>query len=67
MRALICGYEVELTPEELLREYFVSMEKSYALAGEYDGQFYNGSADAIVQTLNILGITIAGINGGDAQ
>jgi hypothetical protein len=62
MEALICGYEVEKTPEELVRDYFEDTEKAFANAGAYDGQFYNGSADAIVQTLNLLGIKIAGVN-----
>ncbi len=54
MRALVIGYEIEKSPEEKLREYYESfnakiMEHVYART-------------AIRTTLDLLGITIEGIN-----
>lgn len=61
MSALVNGYTVEQTPEEKVREYYDEQER---LADEaaYDGDYNAGQAYAIEHTLNLLGITIEGIN-----
>jgi hypothetical protein len=65
MEALICGYDVEQTPEEQLREYWADVMFRWSDA---DGdsvaleRYYEGSHDAIITVLGILGITIAGVN-----
>lgn len=48
--AIVNGYEVEKTPEELLRKYYESGDTSYH------------EAMGIRQTLKILGIKIEGVN-----
>ncbi|VXC07410.1 conserved hypothetical protein [Bacillus sp. 349Y] len=47
--ALVNGYEVEVTPEEKVKEHF-------------DGLDLFSSQCAVIETLNILGIKIEGIN-----
>ncbi|WP_077736238.1 DUF1642 domain-containing protein [Bacillus sonorensis] len=47
--ALINGYEVEKTPEEKVREYFVDLAESC-------------DRRAVISTLNLLGIKIEGVN-----
>ncbi|MGC4375744.1 DUF1642 domain-containing protein [Fictibacillus sp. Mic-4] len=58
-RAILNGYEIEKSPEELLREYYeelVETGSAYAYSESY----------GIVHTLNILGIKIPGINAPEA-
>jgi len=55
MSALINGYEVEKTPEERLREYY---EEFSRLPDDYEA----GVLEGVYKTLEILGITIEGIN-----
>jgi len=53
LHAIFYGYEVEQTPEEKLREYYESLDMQSREADEAYG---------VRETLNILGITIEGIN-----
>jgi hypothetical protein len=53
MEALICGYEIEQTPEDRLREYYESVRGQ----GDYGGI----TCEAIETTLGILGIKISGV------
>jgi hypothetical protein len=65
MEALICGYEVEKSPEEKVKEYWSDVMFRWSDA---DGEsvtlerYYEGSHDAIITVLGILGIKIAGVN-----
>lgn len=61
MTGLVNGYEVEQAPEEAVREYYLAMESCIKSSGS-DVGFYEGSADAIVLTLNLLGVKIPGVN-----
>lgn len=62
--ALVNGFEIEQTPEEKLAEYYdVMIESAYGLRSTYDG----GVVLGIEKTLEILGITIAGINDKEAE
>jgi DNA integrity scanning protein DisA with diadenylate cyclase activity len=56
MEALICGYEVEKTPEDLVHEYYKDRRSSQ------EGSVASYQAAAIKKTLNILGIFIEGVN-----
>jgi DNA integrity scanning protein DisA with diadenylate cyclase activity len=60
MEALICGYEVEKTPEDLVRQYYerVTGVNEFPINVDY----LEGQRFAIVQTLDLLGIKIAGVN-----
>jgi hypothetical protein len=70
MEALICGYEVEKSPEDKVREYYGEL---YVIASNSDpgDRQYRAEcqSEAVQNTLDLLGITIAGINddGGDGQ
>jgi hypothetical protein len=55
MHALVDGYEVEKTPEELVRLYF--QNQVISLSKDEDR-----SVVAIQKTLNLLGIKIEGVN-----
>lgn len=54
MEALICGYQVAKTPEEQVREMYAKLDD--------EGEYTVGVKDGIIDTLNTLGIKIAGIN-----
>lgn len=58
MEALVNGYEVEKTPEEEVREYYepFSVRRQNLSSEKYAIGF------AIVQTLDLLGIKIKGVN-----
>jgi DNA integrity scanning protein DisA with diadenylate cyclase activity len=56
MEALICGYEVEKTPEERIRDYYKDRRHSQ------EGSIASYQAESIEKTLNILGINIEGVN-----
>ena len=56
MQALICGYEVELSPEDNVQAYYVNLQ-SYSY-----NEYNQGIADGVIDTLNLLGIEIAGVN-----
>jgi hypothetical protein len=63
VRAIVNGYEVETTPEESLREYY---DELYRVASNDDPcrRQYKAEcqADAVLKTLDILGIKIEGVN-----
>lgn len=63
MRALVIGYEVEKTPEEKVREYYLSVKR---LAERTKGTFteaeYVSESIGIKRTLDKLGIAIEGVN-----
>lgn len=52
--ALVNGYHVERTPEERLAEYYASQERG--------ARIHIGRKQGVKATLDILGITIDGIN-----
>jgi hypothetical protein len=64
MEALICGYEVaaEVTPEDKVREYYVTTKNHFHEASETEEDYYFGVKDGILTTLSILGINIKGVN-----
>jgi hypothetical protein len=57
MEALICGYEVEKSPEEQVREYYETHCRFKTLTPHQAG-----IAVGICATLKRLGITIEGVN-----
>jgi hypothetical protein len=57
-RAIINGYTVEKTPEEKVREYFRSHETCTPELVDR----YIGICKGVVDTLNLLGIKIEGVN-----
>ncbi|MFT0803337.1 hypothetical protein VSK91_21985 [Bacillus swezeyi] len=63
---LINGYEVEKTPEEKIREYYEEAQrrrKARRDEGDIEGLRYNaGRGYGVVDTLDILGIKIEGVN-----
>ena len=56
LRALVIGYEIERTPKERLRDYYEYLRQSRRRS------IQDQQADAIKEALEILGITVAGIN-----
>lgn len=56
LSALVNGYTIEQTPEEKVREYYEDRRLSHA------GSIADYQADAVKETLNLLGIKIEGIN-----
>lgn len=58
MRALVIGYEVERTSEERLRDYYDFLVK--APYGSLNNSYQK--AMVVKETLDILGITVEGIN-----
>jgi DNA integrity scanning protein DisA with diadenylate cyclase activity len=69
MEALICGYEVEKTPEEKVREYFAQVKSLRESLLGYSTVEIMRQADryrvmerAIKDTLDLLGIKIEGVN-----
>jgi len=61
---LVNGYDVELTPEEKVREYFSETHSEYldAPTDTLVEQRFCGRIDGILETLHLLGITIEGVN-----
>lgn len=67
MSALVNGYEIEQSPEDRLREYYVYQEQSYHDNVGTERIEHLAKGVAIRTTLAILGIQIEGINaGGDS-
>jgi DNA integrity scanning protein DisA with diadenylate cyclase activity len=69
MEALICGYEVEKSPEEKVREYYEyvksereSLQGYSTLEIRQQSAKYRTTELAIENTLDLLGIKIAGVN-----
>lgn len=56
MSALVNGYEVEKSPEDKVREYYDKFSEPDV------GRFVESEQYVIAKTLNLLGITIEGIN-----
>jgi hypothetical protein len=56
MEALICGYEVEGSQENMIREYYDGLLE-YA-----PNEYTQGTVAGVLDTLNILGIKVAGVN-----
>ena len=63
IRALYFGFEIEQTPEDKVRELFKNPGELYEGIGELSTSYRN----AIIDTLNTLGITIPGVNGGETD
>ena len=61
LRALVNGYEVEKSPEEQIREYYVRNSDEYA-STLYTSNLFEGRRQGTVATLDILGIKIEGVN-----
>jgi DNA integrity scanning protein DisA with diadenylate cyclase activity len=63
MQALICGYEVEKSPEEKVCEFFDYLETQYRenLLNR-DASKYHLAIVTLKRVLNDLGIKIAGVN-----
>ena len=57
LHALVIGYEVERTPEERLRDYYEYLQRIKS-----DSIYDDLRAEAVEETLDILGITVEGIN-----
>lgn len=55
MSALVVGYEIEKSPEEMLREYYEEFSR-------FPDDYEAGVLEGIYKTLDILGVTIEGIN-----
>ena len=63
MSALVNGYEVELTPEEKVREYCTTVGQAFRDRHSDEGASYNsGRLTGIRTTLTLLGIKIEGVN-----
>lgn len=63
LKALVNGYEVELTPEEKVREYWDKMMKSrYSCKNEIQLDNIESEIAGIEKTLELLEIEIEGIN-----
>jgi DNA integrity scanning protein DisA with diadenylate cyclase activity len=69
MEALICGYEVEKSPEEKVRDYYEYVKSERETLQGYSTEGLRQHADryrsaelAIRNTLDLLGIKIAGVN-----
>ncbi|WP_433959340.1 hypothetical protein [Cytobacillus horneckiae] len=63
VKILINGYEVEQTPEELVREYYRFKEMDLKqVTNSYDRGFATGALISIKKTLDMLGVKIKGIN-----
>ena len=69
MEALICGYEVEKSPEDKVREYYEGLKAAEDLCeiNRSSGSQFRQGWQSVEETLRILGIKIAGINGGAAE
>ena len=64
MEALICGYQIEKSPEEKVREYYSQLMWIYNDAdyGTIEEISPESEMRGIVKTLDILGIKIEGVN-----
>jgi hypothetical protein len=60
MSALVNGYVVEKSAEELVREAYDNIRKEYV--DRPHSWYYDGRADGIIFTLHTLGIKIEGVN-----
>jgi hypothetical protein len=60
-KALLIGYEVEKSPEEKIREYYIRNGDEYA-STPYTTHLFEGRRQGIVETLDLLEIKIGGVN-----
>ncbi|NME91527.1 hypothetical protein [Bacillus velezensis] len=61
--ALVNGYEVEATPEDRVREYFAELQEKQRTAQSRGVTFsLECERDGVINTLNLLGIKIEGVN-----
>lgn len=68
MSALVNGYEIEKSPEEKLREYYSESEDRRRISQGFGNEKrYLGRKEGVNKTLDILGITIEGINGEESE
>jgi hypothetical protein len=66
MEALICGYEVEKSPEDHVRDYYCRLKELVEIASQdanldTESEFLS-EQHGVIMTLNLLGIKIAGVN-----
>lgn len=59
MSALVNGFEIEKSPEDMVRDYYQNYRE---LLSKYEKDYDLGVLNGITVTLNLLGITIEGIN-----
>jgi DNA integrity scanning protein DisA with diadenylate cyclase activity len=68
MQALICGYEVEKSPEEKVREFYTEIQENRETLRGYIGfdsramERYIVMGITVKKTLDLLGIKIDGVN-----
>lgn len=62
LQALVNGYEIEATPEDRIREYYRGHEPHALLDTPEKFHVNLGRRGGVRKTLNILGITIEGVN-----
>jgi hypothetical protein len=58
--AVYVGYTVEQSPEEKVREYYKNAKQCADIYA--NGEGFRIEAEAIIKTLDLLGIKIAGVN-----
>lgn len=61
IKAISEGYEVERSPEDKVREYYARNGNEYA-STPYTTNLFEGRRQGIVETLDLLGIKIEGVN-----
>lgn len=64
LKAIVNGYEVEETPEEKLKRYYLELKLENEQYAPHSNELINSSFElyGIVKTLGILGIKIEGVN-----
>lgn len=62
LQAVVNGYEIEATPEDRLREYYQGQLSANVLATATEYHVYIGKRSGVRKTLDILGITVEGVN-----
>jgi hypothetical protein len=62
MQALICGYEVEKSPEDLVRDFYNATKMRLDEVSELEADYYYGIKKGIEYTLGFLGIKITEVN-----
>ena len=64
--ALLVGYEVEMTPYEIIKaDYGKALNPRINTPNDYKERFFDGYMSGVEDTLNTLGITIKGVNDND--
>ena len=63
MQALVNGYEVELTPHEIIKaDYESALNHRKTTHNDYKERFFDGYLVGVEETLATLDITIKGVN-----